>query len=159
MPPKIKYFSRCANWDISSSMVITRARICWMLLRKCSSSSDGVIVSISDWFRGGVLPRLQGIIMHWKLPKITSQFTLSPVKSIHNPKVVLRVLLTHSVNRPSHTGQLNVLVVLRVQRVCLWRNFGVIGGGREVVLRQDDGPRWRRHPHRVPVRRFHNGVL
>lgn len=58
MPPKIKYFSRCANWAISNSTVMIRARICWMLLRRCNSSSDGVMVSIRDWFRGGVLPRL-----------------------------------------------------------------------------------------------------
>lgn len=61
MPPNIKYFSRCANWASSNSTVITRARMCWMLLRKCSNSSDGVMVSIRDWFRGGVLPRLQGM--------------------------------------------------------------------------------------------------
>lgn len=59
MPPKIKYFSRCATCVISSSTVITRARRCWILLRRCSSSSDGVIVSIKDWFKGGVLARLE----------------------------------------------------------------------------------------------------
>lgn len=86
------------------------------------------------------------------------------MESVNGPEVVLRlhpvVVLSHRVYSPRHTGQLQIVVlILRVQRVRLRRHLWIVRGGREVVLRQDDGPGWRRHAHRVPVRRFHDRVL
>lgn len=155
MPPKIKYFSRCANWASSNSTVNTRARICWMLLRRCSISSDGVMVSISDWFSGGVLARLEGgrVVGLVNRTAMTTLFPCSPMKTIYAAEVILVVLSVDRVNGPGHSGPFNVLLlVLSVQRIRLRGHLGIIGCRREMVVGQNDGTRWCTYTNGLTVR-------